>query len=94
MKLFFSSFIPSAEQDAALAKVIGKAIQDTKVAYIENACDVYNDEASLTEGREILKIKAAILSWLTCATGKMIALACGKNLSANRIPPPSSIGQQ
>jgi dipeptidase E len=57
MKLFFSSFMPSAEHDAALARVIGKPIHDTKVAYIENAYDVYNDEASLIEGRQILKDK-------------------------------------
>ena len=57
MPLFFSSFMPSDEQDAALARVIGKDIRDTKVAYIENAYDVYNDEASLIEGRKILRDK-------------------------------------
>jgi peptidase E len=57
MKLLFSSFFTTAAQDAALAKVIGKAIPDTKVAYIENAYDVYNDESSLIEGRQILRDK-------------------------------------
>ena len=57
MKLLLTSFWTSAEQDAALAKVMGKAIPDTKVAYIENAFDIYNDEASLAEGREVLRQK-------------------------------------
>ena len=55
MILLFSSFETSAEQDQALARVIGKAPSETKVAYIENAYDVYNDEASLIEGRETLR---------------------------------------
>jgi peptidase E len=49
--------MPSAEQDAALAELIGKEPKRTKVAYIENAYDVYNDEASLIEGREIVNRK-------------------------------------
>jgi dipeptidase E len=57
MKLLLTSFTTSPEQDIALSKLIGKAIKDIKVAYIENAYDVYNDEASLIEGREILKAK-------------------------------------
>jgi dipeptidase E len=57
MKLLLTSFMPSAEQDQALAQMIGKELTDIKVAYIENAHDVYNDEASLIEGRELLKNK-------------------------------------
>jgi dipeptidase E len=57
MKLLLTSFTPSAEQDAALAEMIGKDTKDIKVAYIENAHDVYHDEASLIEGREVLRAK-------------------------------------
>jgi dipeptidase E len=57
MKLLLSSFTTSAEQDAALARLVGKEVHDMKVGYIENAYDVYNDEPSLIEGRETLKIK-------------------------------------
>lgn len=57
MRLLLTSFMPSAEQDAALAKMIGKEPKNTKVAYIENAYDIYDDEASLIEGRDILKNK-------------------------------------
>ncbi len=38
-------------------QLVGKPLQVIKVAYIENAYDIYNDEASLIEGREILKNK-------------------------------------
>lgn len=57
MKLLLSSFTTSAEQDDALAKLIGKEPNETKIAYIENAYDVYNDEASLIEGREVIRNK-------------------------------------
>ena len=57
MKLLLTSFWTSPEQDQALAKLVGKAPKDIKVGYIENAYDVYNDEASLVEGREVLKNK-------------------------------------
>jgi len=57
MILLLTSFNASPEQDAELARVMGKAPKDTKVAYIENAYDVYNDEASLIEGREIIRNK-------------------------------------
>ena len=49
--------MPSAGHDAAVAQMIGKATNQIKLAYIENAADIYNDEASLIEGREILKAK-------------------------------------
>jgi hypothetical protein len=57
MKLLLTSFWTSREQDRILAKVVGKAPKDISVAYIENAYDVYNDEASLIEGRKTLKNK-------------------------------------
>ncbi|MDZ4767369.1 MAG: Type 1 glutamine amidotransferase-like domain-containing protein [Chloroflexota bacterium] len=57
MILLLSSFMPSAEHDAAVASLIGKLPRETKLAYIENAYDVYHDEASLIEGRAILKHK-------------------------------------
>ena len=57
MKLLLTSLNTSDEQDKLLADLIGKAPRDIKVAYIENAYDVYNDEPSLIEGREIIKAK-------------------------------------
>lgn len=57
MILLLTSMNTSAEQDEILARLIGKTPHETKVAYIENAYDVYNDEASLIEGREIIKNK-------------------------------------
>lgn len=57
MKLLLTSFVTSAEQDAALAAMLGRSLRDLKVAYIENAYDVYDDEASLIEGREIIRAK-------------------------------------
>lgn len=57
MILLLTSFMPSAEHDKAVADLIGKTPHETKVAYIENAYDPYNDEASLIEGRDILKKK-------------------------------------
>lgn len=57
MKLLLTSFWTSAEQDKELNKLTGKEPKDTKVAYIENACDIYDDEASLVEGRKVLQDK-------------------------------------
>ena len=81
MKLILSSFTTSDEQDAALAKLIGKPPTATKVAYNQNAHDVYNDEASLIEGREILKAKGYdvelvdLRKWKTNNTGLREILA-------------------
>lgn len=55
MKLLLSSFGPSPEHDAALVDLVGKPLPEIRVAYIENAHDVYDDAASLVEGRETLK---------------------------------------
>jgi dipeptidase E len=57
MKLLLTSFWTSPEQDRELSKLVGKTAQDTKVAYIENAHDIYDDEDSLIEGRNVLKEK-------------------------------------
>ena len=57
MKLLLGSFWTSTEQDRELSKLVGRKPQNTKVAYIENAYDVYHDEESLIEGRKILKDK-------------------------------------
>jgi dipeptidase E len=57
MKLLLSSFNTSPSQDAALAAITGKRLSELKAAYIENAYDVYEDEASLIEGREELRAK-------------------------------------
>ena len=55
MKLFLTSFFPVAGQVEALTELVGKPPSETRVAYIENAHDVYNDEASLIEGRELIR---------------------------------------
>jgi hypothetical protein len=55
MKLLLTSLEPSAEAITTLEMMLGKSLRDIKVAYIENAYDVYNDEASLIEGRESLR---------------------------------------
>jgi dipeptidase E len=57
MKLLLLSTSPTVEQSQALAALVGKGLEEIKAAYIENAYDVYNDEASLIEGREELKNK-------------------------------------
>jgi dipeptidase E len=57
MKLLLTSFWTSPDQDKELIKLVGKELKDIKVAYIENACDIYNDEAPLIEGRKVLKDK-------------------------------------
>lgn len=53
-KLLLTSFWTSPEQDASLSRMIGKPIAKIKVAYIDNAIDIYNDEASHVEGRKVL----------------------------------------
>ena len=55
VKLLLSSFGPSPAHDAALASLAEKPLEQIKVAYIENAYDVYQDQASLDEGRESLR---------------------------------------
>lgn len=55
MKLLLSSIGSSREHDAALVDLVGKPLGEIRVAYIENAYDVYGDEASLVEGRETLR---------------------------------------
>jgi peptidase E len=57
MRLLLTSFTTSEEHDAVLAGLIGKAPSETRVAYIENAHDVYDDEESLDHGRQDLKSK-------------------------------------
>jgi dipeptidase E len=57
MKLMLLSFWTSPEQDQALQKLAGKPAQQIKVAYIENAHDVYHDEAASIEGRKIIRDK-------------------------------------
>jgi dipeptidase E len=52
MKLLLTSFGTSAAHDTELEKLLGKDLRDAKVAYIENAHDVYHDDASLVGGRE------------------------------------------
>jgi len=55
MKLLLSSFGPSPEHDAALVELVGKPLGEIRVAYIENAHDVYDDPESLDEGRASLQ---------------------------------------
>ncbi len=57
MKLLLTSFWTSPAQDQELIKLVGKEQKDIKVAYIENAFDIYDDEASLIKGRKILNEK-------------------------------------
>ena len=58
MNLLLSSFpLSTPRQDKAIAALVGKPINEIKIAYIENAYDVYNDESSLIEGREALRAK-------------------------------------
>jgi dipeptidase E len=52
VKLLLTSFTTSADQDRELERLLGKPLSETTVAYIENACDPYGDEAALVEGRE------------------------------------------
>ncbi len=52
VKLLLTSFETSAEQNQELARLIGKPLNEVRVAYIENAHDVYHDEESLLLGRE------------------------------------------
>jgi peptidase E len=55
MKLLLSSFGPSPSHDAALFALAGKPLDEIRVGYIENAYDVYHDQASLDDGRESLR---------------------------------------
>ena len=55
MKLLLSSFGPSPAHDAALVELVGRPLSEIRVGYIENAHDVYDDPASLGEGREGLR---------------------------------------
>jgi peptidase E len=55
MKLLLSSFGPSPSHDAALVAMAGKPLDEIRVGYIENAYDVYHDQASLDDGRESLR---------------------------------------
>lgn len=54
MKLFLSSLGPWSEDDASLGGLAGKPLGRVRVAYIENAHDVYDDDESLEEGRASL----------------------------------------
>lgn len=55
MKLLLSSLGPSPAHDAALVKLAGRPLEQLRVGYIENAYDVYEDQATLDEGRESLR---------------------------------------
>ncbi|MCI0549423.1 MAG: peptidase E [Anaerolineae bacterium] len=58
MKLLLSSFpVSTPHQVKVLAALGGKPIAEIKIAYIENAYDVYDDEESLIKGREELRAK-------------------------------------
>src|SRR6266487_2620205 len=70
MKLLLTSFGTSDEQDNELEKLIGKKLAEAKVAYIENAHDVYDDEASLQEWPEEHAERAMTLSCWTCGSGR------------------------
>lgn len=60
MKLLLSSFGPSPAHDAALVDLVGKPLGDIRVGYIENASDIYDDEATLIEGRETFRRKGYV----------------------------------
>ena len=55
MKLLLSSFGPSSKHDAALVELAGTPLDRIRVAYIENAFDPYEDQASLDQGRKDLR---------------------------------------
>jgi dipeptidase E len=55
MKVLLSSFSPSPAHDAALVDLVGRPLDQIRVGYIENAHDIYDDPASLEEGREGLR---------------------------------------
>ena len=57
MKLILCSFWSSPRQDPELSKLVSKEPQHTKVAYVENTHDVYDDKESLIEGRNVLEEK-------------------------------------
>ena len=55
MKLLLSSLGPSPAHDEALVGLAGKPLEHIRVAYIENAYDLLDDQTSLDEGRETLR---------------------------------------
>ena len=55
MRLLLSSLGPSPAHDAALVELVGRPLDEVRVGYIENAYDVYDDPASLEEGRDELR---------------------------------------
>ena len=55
MKLLLSSLGPSPAHDAAMVELAGRPLEEVRGGYIENAYDVYDDPASLEEGREELR---------------------------------------
>ena len=55
VKLLLSSFGPSPSHDAALVELVGRPLSQIRLAYIENAHDVYADDATLGEGRDDLR---------------------------------------
>ena len=57
MKLILCSIWSSPGQDRELSKLISKEHPHTKVAYVENTHDVYDDKESLIEGRNVLEEK-------------------------------------
>jgi dipeptidase E len=54
MKLLLSSLGPSPSHDRALVGLAAKPLGEIQVGYIENAYDVFDDQATLDEGRESL----------------------------------------
>ena len=85
MRLLLTSVGTSPEQDAVLAALIGKAPSEIRVAYIENAHDVYDDPEALDHGRHDLRRKGYdvelvdLRQWRTDRAGLRAALA-GKDL--------------
>ena len=85
MRLLLTSFATSIEHDALIAGLIGKAPSETRVAYIENAHDVYDDEEALEHGRTDLRSKGYDVAlvdlrrWRADRTGLREALT-GKDL--------------
>lgn len=59
MKLFLSSMAISKEQGDAFARLVGKKPKDIRLALIENAADVYDDDSIdwVIENREAIKAR-------------------------------------
>jgi dipeptidase E len=55
MRLLLSSFGPSSPHDRALVELVCRPLEEVRVGYIENAYDLYDDQASLDEGRQSLR---------------------------------------